>query len=159
MQLAVDEILSEIACIHDPTHSLGKKCLLLGTVLVDAEWSFCQIIFVCVAIWRKTTVTCGYRTDSIYAIKHSPNNFFSILTVNLAIFQVDPKPAAPINKVRWYEFNYCVKCLYHKTTLQKLFDVFVMNVCICVYYVSIPTHNSTPRLLFFDVQGSLISLD
>ena len=27
---------------------------------------------------------------------------FSILTVNLAIFQVDPKPAAPINKVRWY---------------------------------------------------------
>lgn len=79
--------------------------------------------------------------------------------VNLAIFQVDPKPAAPINKVRWYEFNYCVKCLYHKTTLQKLFDVFVMNVCICVYYVSIPTHNSTPRLLFYDVQGSLISLD
>ena len=48
---------------------------------------------------------------------------FSILTVNLAIFQVDPKPAAPINKVRWYEFNYCVKCLYRKTTIQKLFCI------------------------------------
>ena len=47
----------------------------------------------------------GFNTKlvlSVDAIKHE-SQFH--LKVNLAIFQVDPKPAAPINKACWYEIN------------------------------------------------------